>query len=129
LDNIVHACAHRSLFCREIFGCSTNDWAHFVDIASVFFLLVFSYTAPSVHPGSTEAELLREHFFKASSSPRPTDESMLHTYWTSVCKCLSAEKTYSTQMKEASNDQNHADGIVKRRGIDAFQEAIGDDIS
>jgi hypothetical protein len=28
---------------------------------------------------------------------------------------------------ELSNDQDHADGNVERRGIDASEEAIGDD--
>jgi hypothetical protein len=33
----------------------------------------------------------------------------------------------SMQVLESSNDQNHADGKVESRGIDASKEAIGDD--
>jgi hypothetical protein len=46
----------------------------------------------TVQPGSMEAGLSCEHFFKISLSPKTTVKSMLHTYWTSVCKFLNAEQ-------------------------------------
>jgi hypothetical protein len=52
---------------------------------------------------------------------------MLHAYWTSVCKFLSAEQKSSVQLLESSNNQEHADGNVQRRGIDDSEEAIGGD--
>jgi hypothetical protein len=38
---------------------------------------------------------------------------MLHTYWTSVRKFLSAEQKSSMQVLESSSYQDHADGNVE----------------
>jgi hypothetical protein len=80
----------------------------------------------SVQPGSMQAQLLCEHFFK-TLSPKTTVKSMLHTHWTSVYKFLSDEQESSVQVLESSNDQDHADANVACRSIDASEEAIGDD--
>jgi hypothetical protein len=60
-------------------------------------------------------------------SLRTAVTSMLHTYWTSVCKLFSAEKQSSLQVLAPSNDEGHADGNVERRRIDASEEAVCDD--
>jgi hypothetical protein len=52
---------------------------------------------------------------------------MLHTYWSSVCEVLSAQQKSSMQAVESSNDQDHAEGNVEHRSIDAFEEVIGND--
>jgi hypothetical protein len=52
---------------------------------------------------------------------------MLRTCWASVGKFLSADQKSSMQVLESSNDQDHADGNVECRGIDASGENIGDD--
>jgi hypothetical protein len=61
-------------------------------------------------------------------SPKTTViKSTLHTYWTPFCKILSAEQKSSMQVLESSIDEDHAVGDVERRGIDASEEAIGND--
>jgi hypothetical protein len=47
------------------------------------------------------------------------------TYWTSVRKLCTAKQKSSTQGLRSSNDQDHADGDVEDRCLDAFKEAIG----
>jgi hypothetical protein len=54
---------------------------------------------------------------------------MLHAYWTSVCIFLIAEQKSSLHIlqRKSSNDQDHADGNIDCRSIDASEETIGDD--
>jgi hypothetical protein len=59
-------------------------------------------------------------------SSRATVKSVLHTYWTFVCKFLIPEQKSSMQALESSHGQDHADGNVEHHGIDASQEAIVD---
>lgn len=68
-----------------------------------------------------------EHLFKTVLSPKPTIKSMLHIYWNSIRKLLSAEQKSSMQVLESSHDQDHAGWVVERRGVDASIEAICDD--
>jgi hypothetical protein len=73
-----------------------------------------------------EARLLCEHFSRHFLQ-KTAVESVLHTYWTSVGKFLRAEQKSSMQVLESSNNYDHADGNVERRGIGAPREGIGDD--
>jgi hypothetical protein len=62
-----HACTHCLLFCRDILLGIDNEWANLVDIASVQGFNRLN----TVQPGSMEAGLLYEHFFKTLLSPMP----------------------------------------------------------
>jgi hypothetical protein len=90
LDEIIHACTHRLLFCREPLRGVDTEWPNVVDIGSIQGLNLLR-----AQPGSMEAGLLCERFFKRSLSPRATLKSMLLQYWTSVCTCLNADQSSS----------------------------------
>jgi hypothetical protein len=78
-----------------------NGWANLVDIfthilehiASIQGLILLT----SVQPGSMETRLFCEHLVRTVAS-QTTTKSMLHTYSTSECRCLSAEKKSSMQV-------------------------------
>jgi hypothetical protein len=80
-----------------------------------------------MQPGSMDAGIVCEHFFKILFSPKATMKSMLHTFLASVCKFLNAEQKSSLQVPVSSNDQDHADGNVECHGLDASEGAVGDD--
>jgi hypothetical protein len=80
MDYVKQTCTHRLLFCTETLCGVDIELANLVDIASVQ-----GFNLHTVQHGSMEAGLFREHLFKALWSPETIDNSMLHTYWTSVC--------------------------------------------
>jgi hypothetical protein len=80
MDNVKQTCTHRLLFCTETLCGVDNESANLVGIASVQ-----GFNLHTVQHGCMEAGLFCEHLFKALWSPETIDNSMLQSYWTSVC--------------------------------------------
>jgi hypothetical protein len=74
-----------------------------------------------------EAGLSSEPYFETLWSPTTTVKSKLHTYWTYVCKFVSAKRKSRMRVLDCSNDQNLADGNVECRVSDVSAESICDD--
>jgi hypothetical protein len=80
----------------------------------------------AVHPGNIEAGLICGHFLKTLLSQTTTVKYIHHTYWTSVCKFISAEHTSSLQVVlDSSSDEDHAHATGECHGNNGCGNALG----